>query len=363
MTHTHIDQLKTRRLVRTGITAYDKELACPGYVLFSPLYGHTTYLMALDGTFVHQWEHEHVPGLSGYVTPQGTLFYSAKVRDSTWDIFPIWSLFKGGLLQEYDWDGNIVWEHVHEYIHHDARKMDHGGAMYLSMEQVPPEIEKRVQGGVKLDDLPMWTDVIIEVDKNGNKIWEWRALDHMDVALDHIAPNVPRWEWTHGNAVVPLDDNRVLISMRNTSTLAIIDKKSGKFLWKIGDELLGGQHDPSMLANGNILVYDNGIYRTHDWLTHSKVLEINPKTNEVEWEYADAPWWDFYSPTVSGAQRLPNGNTLITEGTAGRMFQVTHEGQVVWEYVNPFFNINPRDWEVNMVFRGRHYMEDELPQL
>ena len=122
-------------------------------------------------------------------------------------------------------------------------------------------------------------------------------------------------------------------------------------------------HDIEMLPNGNILIFDNGIYRTHDWLTHSKVLEINPKTKEVVWEYADEPWWDFYSPTVSGAQRLPNGNTLITEGTSGRMFQVTPDGQVVWEYVCPFFNINPRDWEVNMVFRGKHYMAEELPQL
>ena len=342
---THIDQLKTRRIVRTGLTAYDEKLACPGYVLFSPLYGRTTYLMGLDGTFVHQWEHEHVPGMYGYLTPQGTLFYSAKVRDKTWDIFPIWSLFKGGVLREYDWDGNIIWEHIDEYMHHDARKMDHGGAMYLSLEQVPPALAAQVQGGVQVDDLPMWADVIVEVDKDGNKIWEWHAIDHIDVATDRIAPNVQRWEWTHGNTVVPLDDDRVMISLRNISVIGIIDKKSGEFTWKLGDELLGGQHDPSMLSNGNVLVYDNGIYRTHDWLTHSKILEINPKTTEVEWEYADAPWWDFYSPTVSGAQRLLNGNTLITEGTAGRMFQVTPEGQVVWEYICPFFNINPRDWE------------------
>lgn len=360
---TQIDQLRTRRLVRTGVTAYDMELACPGYVLFSPLFGDKTFLMGLDGTIVHQWEHEHPPGMYGYLTSAGTLFYSAKVVDESWDIFPIWSLFKGGLLREYDWDGRIVWEHVDPFIHHDARKMDHGGAIYLSLEQVPAEMESRVQGGIRVDDLPMWADVIVEVDQAGNKIWEWHAIEHMDLATDHIAPNVQRWEWTHGNTIVPLGRERVMISMRNTSTVGIIDKKSGKFEWKIGDELLGGQHDPSLLPNGNILVFDNGIYRTHDWLTHSKVLEINPRTNKVEWEYADAPWWDFYSPTVSGAQRLPNGNTLITEGTSGRMFQITPKGQIVWEYVSPFFNINTRDWEVNMIFRGLHYTADMLPNL
>ena len=165
-----IDQLKTRRLVRMGVTAYDKERACPGYVLFSPLYGHTTYLMALDGTVVHQWQHEHVSGMYGYLTPQGTLFYSAKVRDETWDIFPIWALFKGGLLREYDWDGNVIWEHTHSLIHHDARKMAHGGAIYLSLEQVPSELAQQVQGGIQVDALPMWADVIIEVDKDGNKL-------------------------------------------------------------------------------------------------------------------------------------------------------------------------------------------------
>ncbi len=51
----------------------------------------------------------------------------------------------------------------------------------------------------------------------------------------------------------------------------------------------------------------------------------------------DKPAWNFFSPRMGNAQRLPNGNTLITESSFGRFFEVTREGEVVWEYVNPFF--------------------------
>ncbi len=358
---TTVEQNRIRRLFKTGVTAYDKDLACPGYVLFAPLYGHHTYLMNLDGMIVHQWEHEHVPGMYSRLSREGNLLYMSKVQDETWDIFPIWALFKGGVLQELDWEGNILWEHRDPFQHHDARRTASGGYIYPSLEQVPPDLAAKVQGGLDMDDDPMWADVIVEIDRDGNTVWEWHAIEHMDPATDKIAPNVQRWEWTHGNTVVPLENDQVLVSFRNTSTVGIIDKASGNFTWKIGDDILAGQHDPSLLPNGNILIYDNGTYRTDDWLIYSRVVEINPKTNEIEWEYRDAPYWDFFSATVSGAQRLPNGNTLITEGVTGRLFQVTPDGKIVWEYVNPEFHINPRDWEINMIFRGTHFMAEDLP--
>src|SRR5262245_35868658 len=66
-------------------------------------------------------------------------------------------------------------------------------------------------------------------------------------------------------------------------------------------------------------------------------MEVNPATNEIVWKYQDQPAWNFFSPRMGYAQRLPNGNTLITESSFGRFFEVTKEGEIVWEYVNPFF--------------------------
>ncbi len=51
--------------------------------------------------------------------------------------------------------------------------------------------------------------------------------------------------------------------------------------------------------------------------------------------------YEFYSPRISNAQRLPNGNTLICEGDFGRLFEVTRDGELVWEYVNPYFGEGP----------------------
>jgi hypothetical protein len=72
----------------------------------------------------------------------------------------------------------------------------------------------------------------------------------------------------------------------------------------------------------------------------SRVLEIDPATKHIVWQYtaedSGRPPWTFFSSFVSNAQRLPNGNTLITEGMHGRIFQVTPSGAVVWEYLTPY---------------------------
>ena len=70
---------------------------------------------------------------------------------------------------------------------------------------------------------------------------------------------------------------------------------------------------------------------------HSRVIEVNPSTNEIEWEYKEKNHVDFFSDIASSAQRLPNGNTLICEATYGRFFEVTPSGEIVWEYINPFY--------------------------
>jgi outer membrane protein assembly factor BamB len=118
-----------------------------------------------------------------------------------------------------------------------------------------------------------------------------------------------------------------------------------------------------LLPNGNILVYDNGSHSANHALPFSRVVEVDPKTNQVVWEYFDNPAYNFFSPYISGARRLPNGNTLITEGMFGRMFQVTPEGDVVWEYINPHYSEDSEGAVANRVFRATHYLPEEISQL
>ena len=265
---------------------------------------------------------------------------------------------------EVDWAGNKIWEHRDKDHHHDARRTSSGGAIYLTVELMDPALAARVKGGNPITgENGMWADVIVEVDSSGNRVWEWHAAEHLDLELDVVTFNDSRDEWSHGNTVVPLDDDRVMFSFRNISTVGIINKSTGDIVWRLGGEVLAQQHDPSLLPNGNILVYDNGSHSAHHALPFSRVVEVDPKTNQVVWEYSDNPPYNFFSPYISGARRLPNGNTLITEGMFGRMFQVTPEGDVVWEYINPYFYEDAEHAVVNRVFRATHYQPEEISQL
>jgi hypothetical protein len=363
---TSVDQQTLRRITRTGLTAHDPDRASPGYTLYTPLHGPgTMHLIDPDGNDVHRWELPFRPGLYGYLLPNGNLFYLGKTDDeSSPTRFPLWRWWKGGILLEVDWDGRIVWEHRDEDQHHDARRTPSGGAIYLAVEPVPDVVAANVRGGVAgSGGGGMWADVVVEVDAAGRRIWEWHAFEHLDIDTDIITFNDHRDEWTHGNTVVPLEDDRVLVSFRNISTVAVIDKKTGDFVWKLGYGLLSQQHDPSLLTGGNVLVFDNGATRRDIPLPFSRVIEISPETKQIVWEYRDRPFYNFFSAFISGAQRLPNGNTLITEGQSGRMFQVMSDGEVVWEYINPHFHTGHFGGPENTVFRSRHYLPEEIPAL
>ena len=93
------------------------------------------------------------------------------------------------------------------------------------------------------------------------------------------------------------------------------------------------QHDPDLLANGNILLFDNQGNVGPGGIT--RVIEVDPKTQEIVWTYAGTPEEPFESEVRSSEARLPNGNTLITELDGGRIFEVTKPGQIVWNYINP----------------------------
>ena len=361
-----IDQQTRRRMSRTGLTALDRDKACPGYVLYSPMAisgGGTgdVYLINLDGEVVHHWNLPYPPGLYGYLLPNGNLFYGGKVQDNTWDRFSSWKRFKGGVMLEATPSGKIVWQHHDQEHHHDARRTESGGAIYLTVEEMPRDRAAKVKGGVGA--ATMWADVIVEIDAAGDRIWEWHAAEHLEVETDVITFNDDRAEWSHGNTVVPLPDGRVMFSFRNISTVGIIDKASNEIVWRLGYETLAQQHDPSLLANGNVLIFDNGSHRETEPLPSSRVIEVDPSTNQIVWEYRDDPAYNFFSPYISGARRLGNGNTLITEGMFGRMFQVTPQSEVVWEYINPHFHTDMEGVLANRVFRATHYMPGEIPWL
>ncbi len=275
----------------------------------------------------------------------------------------------------------------------------------------------------KISEKLLLDDSIIEVSWDGEIIWEWLCSDHFaDMGFSEEAKNAlarnPNMrdsgggmgDWMHMNSISTLGPNRwfeqgdtrfhpdnIIWDGRQTNIIAITDKKSGKIVWQIGPEYaarpawqnLGqiiGQHHAHMIprglpGEGNILVYDNGGWAGYGapnpgapkgidnaLRDYSRVLEFDPCTLKIVWQYSpkEAGFtipmsaFMFYSGFISSAQRLPNGNTLITEGAWGRIFEVTPEHEIVWEYINPYFG---KYSHVNMVYRAYRLPYRWIPQL
>jgi hypothetical protein len=266
-------------------------------------------------------------------------------------------------------------------------------------------------------------DAVYEIDWEGNMLWEWVLSDHFDeLGLREDSknalfrnPNVRPArggiaDWAHTNSMSLLGPNRffdagderfhpenIIICCRDLNTTLIICKATGKAAWKLGpyyDEspalrALGwiiGQHHAHMIpkglpGEGNIMIFDNGgwagygspnpasvtgeKYATRDY---SRVLEIDPVSLQVVWKFTPkemgrvfpVDYSRFYSPFVSSAQRLPNGNTLITAGATGSLMEVTAEHEVVWEYIAPYWGgIVP----INQVYRAYRVPYEWIPQI
>jgi hypothetical protein len=275
----------------------------------------------------------------------------------------------------------------------------------------------------KISDKPLVDDVIYEVTWEGDIVWEWQCSEHFDemgfseAARNALAryPNMvigkgERGDWMHINSMSTLGPNRwydagdkrfhpdnIIWDGRQTNIIAIIDKESGKIVWQIGPDYdrpaalkkmgwIIGQHHAHLIprglpGEGNILVFDNGGFAGYGCPNpgspmghnnarrdHSRVLEFNPINLEVVWQhsYLDANVlpkmnnYHFYSPLISAAQRLPNGNTLITEGSKGHIFEITPEHDLVWEYISPYYGV---DGKSNYVYRAYRLPYDWVPQL
>ena len=419
----------------TGVTVYNPEKCWNGYTVFQAKEVGAT-IIDMNGNVVRQIQNLH--GFPNKLLPGGSLLGNSGRRKSQFGYQD-----QKDLIQ-VDWDGNITWKFEQwEYTedpgeeprwmarqHHDYQREGNPVGYYV------PGMEPLVDKGntlillhknthnLKITDKLLCDDVIVEVDWEGNIIWEWVCSEHFDeLNFSEEAkntlyrnPNVRAEvgegvaDWMHINSMSTLGPNKwydagderfhpdnIIWDGRVTNILAITDKASGKIVWQIGPDYnaskalrkmgwIIGQHHAHMIprglpGEGNILVFDNGGWAgygapnpgaptgVHNAQRDcSRILEFDPVTLEVIWKYTPveagftplADNYKFYSGYISGAQRLPNGNTLITEGADGRLFEVTPDYELVWEYVSPYF---AKEKDTNMVYRSYRYPYDYIPQL
>ena len=331
----------------TGLVRYHATGAYRGYTLFSPNGGDDAYLIDMAGNFVHRW---HYPGgiAYGFLLDNGNLLFRDQGSNPP----------GADHIRELDWDSRLVWEYHNPSLRRHNRLPNGNNLFLLQRDRISAELTRRVRGGFTTPNDPerMAGDQVVEVTPDGTEVRVWRSADHLDPETDVICPLERRDAWGGANDLTASPDGSTfLISFRVLDTVALVDRSTGEITWKWGPGNMSHQHHPTYLDNGNVLLLDNGAHRRG--LSYSRVIEVEPSTGEIAWQYQGLPMVSFFTHFTGGAQRLPNGNTLITEGQKGRLFEVTTGGETVWEYVSPF--VVPSQFGMaNGVFRAHRYGPD-----
>jgi len=345
----------------------DPDRSYQGYTLFAPVVDdlggeldtpNTIYLVDMNGEVAHRWRvlgSVQLPRLRS----NGNLLYTT--RD--------YSFQPRAGLREIGPFGDVVWQF--------KCRADHDFAVLPNDNILVHHIEDKEAPAVSAGQVrcPILTELTPEKDV----VWQWRGEEHLDelttlvdIAFPlsnpegkHIFDGV--FDWAHNNTCSVIGKNEaaskdarfrpgnILFSYCNLNTIGVIDKESGRIVWAWGSGILDGQHNPRMMENGHILLFDNGTERGY-----SRVIELDPLSKQIVWEYnddeSDNP--QFHSRYLSGAQPLPNGNVFICQATyrlkddrvnelydsvrrrlfgrptqRSRLFEVTRSGQVVWEMI------------------------------
>lgn len=227
-------------------------------------------------------------------------------------------------VYEINRKGDIVWKFIDKRVSHDAVKLPNGNVLITAAHS---------------EDLTKWPyedPQIFEINRDGEIIWEWHAKDHYandtrfkDIRGRDFGP------WTHVNAALYLPSDKILINIRNFN-LTLITDRHGNILDEIGNVCLKNcglrkkiwfPHSPIPLSNGNYLISE----------PRFRIVEFNPKTNEVIWQGPDVNRRYNIIPInhdeqyfIRSGHHLPNDNILVVDSN-GQIIEVTRSGEIVWK--------------------------------
>jgi hypothetical protein len=387
---THLFVLAQTRTV--GVISITNDTAA-GYTIFAPLMGTGTYLVDNFGREIKRWNSDKLSGATDYLLDDGSLLRCESLQNSSFN-----GGGSGGRVKRTSWDGQVMWTYDYSNTshcqQHDIEYLPNGNVLLLAWES-KTAAEASARGRTATGNV--WMDHVVEVKPSGTSggeiVWEWHVWDHLvqekdqskenyGVVADHaelvdinFSSGMGGADWLHTNAVkYNAEFDQILISVVDMSELWIIDHsttkaesgshtggkygKGGDLLYRFGnpaayksgstsDRLLYGQHGPRWIPKGspgagNIVVFNNGTTSRGSSADEYKLpvdaggkYDMKTKPEKV-WTYA--PGSSFYSTNLGSAQRLPNGNTLICQGTAGTLWEVTPAKTVVWKYISPVTN-------------------------
>jgi hypothetical protein len=330
----------------TGVTRFDVERTAPGYNLYSDL-ADQVHLTNLKGEKIHTWR---VKGgkqcQHGVLRPDGSL---------------VMVCFGHGLVA-VDWNSEVLLD-FRMPAHHDITPLPDGGYLLPYGEMKTYKGRRVIFDGIATISamgkvVNRWSTFAhlpelqklhapSELDKEGGAAEGALRADEQELNYYHLNTVEVLPETPLGKKDPRFKAGNLLVCFRNVNLLAVLDPSTYAVQWSWGEKILDLPHTPTMTANGNILVFDNGAGRGY-----SRVLEIEPVRGEIVWKYQGTPPESFYSKYCGSAQRLPNGDTLILDSWRGRAFEVTAKGEVVWEFWGP---------EIVGDMRKRIYRFNRLP--
>ena len=348
----------TARASLEGVTFYSPSEAYFGFTLITPVSTKAVWLIDMAGKTIKQWNTDHLPTADCKLLANGNLLFAGKVERGPLDDFE----GAGGVVQELDPDGNVVWEHRDPYLHHRCCRLANGNTLVLKWVEVPAEVATKVAGGFQVDqdDKTMWSDAIEEVTPAGQVVWLWNAHEHLDPKEDSICLLCSRREWTHATCVEAFGDDKILVNFMRTCQIAIVDKTTGQIEWKWGKTKVNHQNYATMLRDGRLLVFDNGRHIAGEVFGYSRPVYVDREKGEIVGGYEEDPPFFFFSSFLGNAQKLPNGCTLMTEGTRGHLLEVSFRNSMVWEYYSPHW-ADSDQWGTNNFVAGayRYGLDDE----
>jgi hypothetical protein len=339
-----------------GVILNQKALSSPGLNLLTSMKLGRSHLLDAEGNILHTWESNDSIGndwLYAEMDTAGNLFV----------------IVIGLGLVKMDWNSAVTWvsrASDNPYLgragagyHHDLELAGSGDIYILAQELRDVDLDggERGRGLRKIRRRePRKREIrdnsVVVMDHEGRPGRKMSIFDIVgrrmaDGIMEYISERESQFrrmgvvkvctDVFHSNTVeeIRMDmgvagKGDLLTCIRNLDLIAVLDPEEEVLKWSWGPGVLEFPHNPSVVGDGNILIFDNG-RRDRGY---SRVLEIDPRKEEIVWNFEADPRRDFFSPVMGSSQRLGNGNTLITESTKGRVFEVTADRRTVWDFRN-----------------------------
>ena len=324
----------TRKATRKkGVFVHDASLVQPGLNYFTSGHAPEAFVMKSSGEILHRWKMRFDRAFPEADATRrkalGTRYWRSVYPFDNGDLLAI---YEGVGLIKLDKHSKLIWKY-NGNAHHDLHVQADGSIYVLTRN--PLVVDQWNNGN------PVWEDFITVLDSNGKEKQKLSILKALQSSIYASALKVQQSQMEpdlfHTNTVEVLDGTlsarmpflkkgNILVSLCFLDMVAVIDPAAQKIVWALS-KMWTKQHTPVFLQNADMMVYDN-----QGAQGKSRVLQIQPLTQQVTWAY-ESP--DFYSEILGSAQRLQNGNTLITDSDDGRAFEVSPSKRVVWEFLNP----------------------------